>query len=135
MKVIVSSCLLGIRCRWHGKKTGISSFVKKYVKQNPEVELISVCPEMLGGLPCPRQPVKRKQDRVWETCEDKKMRKFVTGRELTEEYRAGAIKTLELALENGCKKAILCQWSPSCDKEGITGKLLVTKGIEVINTF
>ena len=135
MKIIVSSCLLGIRCRWHGKKTSISSFVKKYIKNNPDVELIPVCPEMLGGLPCPRPPVKRMQGRIFETCEDKNMRKNVTGKELTEIYRQGAINTLVIAKQNSCEKAILCQWSPSCDKEGITGKLLTSQGIEVINTF
>ena len=135
MKILVSSCLIGERCRWHGKKSGISSFIKKYVKQNKEVELIPVCPEMLGGLPCPRPPVKRRQGRVWETCEDKKMRKFVTGRELTEEYQNGAIKALEIAKKNNCKTAIMCNFSPSCDKEGITGKLLIAQGLDVINTF
>ncbi|MDY6895813.1 MAG: DUF523 domain-containing protein [Thermotogota bacterium] len=138
-KIIISSCLLGHNCRWHGRKVSVSSFVKKYIKQKEkegiEIECIMVCPELLGGLTVPRKPVKRLKDRVWETCEDKKLRAKVTGKELTKEFKEGALKVLEIAKEENIKKAILCQWSPSCDIKGITGKLLNENEIEIINTF
>lgn len=135
MKIIISSCLVGIPCRWHGKKVPYSSFVKKYLIEHPEIEIISLCPEILGGLPVPRSAVKRKNGRVFETCDEKANRKNITGIEVTSFFIKGAQKTLETALKNNIKTAIMCNWSPSCDKSGITGKLLIANGIEVINTW
>lgn len=134
-KILVSRCLLGEPCRWHGKKLYKSSFVKKFETLNPDVELIPVCPELLGGLAVPRPPVKRRSGRVYITCADKAERKNVTGADITDSFIEGAEKTLDIALKNNCSKAILCKWSPSCDMNGLTGKLLTANGIEVINTF
>ncbi len=97
--------------------------------------MVPVCPEELGGLPTPRPPVKRQRGRVFETCADKKRRREVTGREVTDAFEAGADATLTIARKHRCRLAILCQWSPSCDKTGKTGRLLVDSGIEVVNTF
>lgn len=135
LKIIVSDCLMGTPCRWHGKDLRMSSYVKKYIAANPDVELIPACPEMLGGLPTPRPPVKRRKGRVYETCEEKSNRKNVTGKDITDSFQLGAQKTLDLAKKNNVKTAIMCNWSPSCDKSGITGKLLIANGIEVINTW
>lgn len=133
-KILISACLLGVPCRWHGKKLYMSSFVKKY-EVDKDIEWIRVCPEELGGLKTPRKPVKRRQGRVFETCEEKENRKNVTGPERTEEFLKGALKVLQIARDNNIEKAILCKYSPSCDKNGITGKLLNENGIFIINTF
>jgi len=50
--VLVSACLLGIPCRWHGCKPKkreklIERLKKRYV-------LVPICPEQLGGMPTPR---------------------------------------------------------------------------------
>lgn len=135
MNVLISSCLLGIPCRWHGKKLYLSTFIKKYQKENPLSNIIHVCPETLGGLPTPRPPVKRLKGRVYETCVEKLNRKNVTGKDISTYFIKGAEKTLKIAIENNIKLAILCNWSPSCDKSGITGKLLIANGIEIINTW
>lgn len=135
MNILVSRCLLGEPCRWHGKKLSKSSFVRKYEQEHPEDILIPVCPEVLGGLTVPRPPVKRKKGRVFTTCENKEERKNVTGEDVTDFFIKGAEETLSICKENKCKKAILCLWSPSCDKNGVTGKLLTKHGIEIINTF
>ena len=134
-KVLVSSCLLGVSCRWHGKKLYLSTFVKRFIKEHPDIELISVCPEMLGGLPCPRPPIKRRNGKAFFTCADKKLRKDVTGEEVTNILEKGANITLKKARDNNIKLAILCNWSPSCDIRGFTGKLLSENDIEVINTW
>jgi len=135
MKILVSSCLLGVSCRWHGKKLYLSTFVKNYLKENPDTETISVCPEALGGLLTPRPPVKRLKGKVFETCENKADRKKVTGKDVTEYFVNGAKEILKIALSKKIKLAILCKWSPSCDKGGITGKLLIATDIEVVNTW
>lgn len=143
--ILVSSCLLGELVRWHGRKSNIPKIVKNLLnKQNNKINLfneqnnikiISACPEILGGLSVPRSPVKRIGNRVYETCSDKKNRKFVTGKEVTNYFLKGAEETLKLCLQYNIKKAILCKWSPSCDITGITGKLLTLNGIKIINTF
>jgi len=133
--VVVSACLMGVSCRWHGKKCYTSTLVSKFWEQNPDTVLIPVCPECLGGLPVPRPPVKVRKGRVFETCEDKAQREHVTGKELTREFKRGAEKTLEVAQKYECKTAILFCLSPSCSVNGIAGKLLKSNGIKVIPSF
>jgi uncharacterized protein YbbK (DUF523 family) len=133
--VLVSACLLGEPCRWHGEKQAMSSFVKRYIAHNPDVQLVPVCPEVLAGLPVPRPPVKRRKGKIYETCPEKENRKNVTGADVTEIFAHGAQLTLDIAKSHMCQKAILCKFSPSCDKAGVAGKLLSENGIEVVNVF
>lgn len=113
--IIVSACLLGVPCRWHGRAVSPSSVLRRFRLAHPDIRLIAVCPEEIGGLPTPRPPVKRRRGRVFETCAEKPNRRDVTGRDVTDAFRAGAAGTLAIARENGCHAAILCKWSPSCD--------------------
>jgi uncharacterized protein YbbK (DUF523 family) len=132
--VLVSACLCGDRCLWHGKARKSAAALRK-VAALGAVRIVKACPEMLGGLPCPRPPVKKRRGRVFETCEDKARRPRVTGPERTEEFRTGAEKVLAICRENGVKRAVFCSFSPSCDRNGICGKLLAENGVEVLNTF
>ncbi len=125
--VLVSACLLGEPCRWHGKAVRPSGYVKKFIAEHPDATIIPVCPEELGGLPTPRPPVKSRRGRIFETCADKARRDDVTGAEVTDAFVAGAEATLAIARENGCACAILCRNSPSCARTGITGKLLIVR--------
>ncbi|SFQ31784.1 Protein of unknown function [Lachnospiraceae bacterium XBB1006] len=52
MKIMVSACLLGQNCKYNGGNN-YSEKVDEYVKGH---EVISVCPEVAGGLPTPRTP-------------------------------------------------------------------------------
>ena len=52
MKILVSGCLLGENCKYNGGNN-YSEKVAEYIKGH---EVISVCPECLGGLPTPRVP-------------------------------------------------------------------------------
>lgn len=135
MKILVSACLLGVVCRWHGRKAPYSSYLKRLENNHPNVILIGICPETLGGLPTPRPPVKRRKGIVYETCPDKANRKNVTGKDVTNFFVCGAEKTLEIAKKHKIKKAVLCKWSPSCDINGITGRLLSRNGIDVVNSW
>jgi uncharacterized protein YbbK (DUF523 family) len=45
MKVIISACLLGVRCRYDGG----DSRNETAIKQRKKYELIPVCPEESGG--------------------------------------------------------------------------------------
>ena len=93
-------------------------------------------PEQLGGLPTPRTPAERIEDRVMTK----------DGRDVTAEYRHGAEQALHLARLCGCKIALLKERSPSCGSgtiydgtftggltagDGVTAALLRENGITV----
>ena len=113
----------------------MSKYVLRYQKEHLGVEIVPVCPEQLGGLPTPRPAVKCVKGRIYETCPEKERRHAVTGKEVTEAFQRGAEATLALAKDHGCPLAILCRSSPSCARNGMTGRLLVASGIEVLNAF
>jgi len=79
--------------------------------------------------------VKMRKGHVFQTAEDKSKRNEVTGPDVTAYFVAGAEKTLAIARKRRCKTAILMKTSPSCSRTGITGKLLLENGIDVISTF
>ena len=134
MKILVSRCLLGERCRYDGKRIPDA----EVIALGREHTLIPVCPEMLGGLPCPRTPCEVRGERVVSR----------DGEDLTDAYRRGAEEALRICRENGCEKAVLKARSPSCGKgiiydgsftgtltagDGVTARLLEENGIPVEN--
>jgi uncharacterized protein YbbK (DUF523 family) len=124
--VVASACCLGERCRWHGRKAGTSSALRELLKQG--IRVIPVCPEMLGGLPCPRPPVRQIKGRIYETDEARQK----IGRDLTEVFRKGARRALKIAQEAGAQEAYLFKLSPSCAVSGVAGKIFREAGMEVI---
>ena len=53
MRILVSACLLGLRCRYDGASKphpGVIALAENH-------ELIPVCPERLAGLGIPREPI------------------------------------------------------------------------------
>jgi len=133
--VLVSKCLIGIPCRWHGRDLPVNQFVHEFIHDNLDVNLIPVCPEVMGGMTTPRRPSKIMNGRVYETCDNRKYRIHNTGEDVTDFFVKGARMTLQICKDFNVKRAILCKYSPSCDKGGITGSLLRKNGITVINTF
>ena len=127
LSVIASACLCGETCRWHGKR----SYKTKAIRELEEsgVRVVPVCPEMLGGLPCPRPPVKTKKGHVFET--DLETRSTF-GTERTAEFQAGAHAALLIAISCGAKRAYFCKNSPSCAPTGIAGRHLAANGIEIV---
>ncbi len=132
--IIVSACLAGYRCRYDGKTVPNEEIVA-LMKRG---EAIPVCPEMLGGLPCPRTPSERTADGTRVLMRD--------GKDVTEAYQKGAFETLRMANMYGCTHAILKARSPSCgcgkiydgtfsgtlrDGDGVTAALLLENGITV----
>ena len=128
--VIINTCLLGIPCRWHGRKPKkreklIERLKKKYV-------LVPVCPEQLGGMPTPRTG--EKLHGTGADVLDGRSRIIApeTGKDVTKFHINGARYTLEIAKIVGARRAYLKGGSPSCDREGVTGELLKRAGIKVI---
>jgi uncharacterized protein YbbK (DUF523 family) len=125
--VVASACCCGITCRWNGRKTYKNKVIRTLESEG--VTVIPVCPEMLGGLPCPRPPVKTIKGRVFAT--DPETRTEV-GEELTEAFERGALEALRIANEAGAQKAYFMKTSPSCAPSGITGKLFKKQDFEII---
>ena len=55
MKIVISACLLGVRCRYDGG----DSRNETAIKQGEQYALIPVCPEESGGLPTPASRLQR----------------------------------------------------------------------------
>ena len=100
MKILVSSCLLGLNCRYCGDgclKEEILSLQEKH-------QLIPVCPEQLGGLPTPRPPVEIVNGRAINE----------EGKDVTDAFTKGAEEVVALARLFSVDAAILKAKSPSC---------------------
>lgn len=133
MKIFVSACLLGENCKYSGGNN-YSEAVKKFVEGH---EVISMCPEVEGGLPIPRIPAEIVNGVV--TTRD--------GVSVDKEFRDGAKKILDILLAEKVDLAILQPRSPSCgvgkiydgtfsgtliDGNGVFAQLLIDNGIKVI---
>ena len=132
--IIVSACLAGYRCRYDGAVKPDEDIVA-LMRQG---KAIPVCPEMLGGLPCPRVPAERTKDGTSVVTKD--------GKDVSEPFRIGAEETKRIAELYGCRHAILKAKSPSCGRgviydgtftgtlregNGVTAELLMNSGITV----
>ena len=132
MNILISACLLGVRCRYDGASKP-HPLAAELAKRHT---LIPVCPEQLGGLATPRPPAERQGERVTAN----------TGADVTEQYRRGAEEALRLCRLFGCEAAVLKERSPSCghgqvydgrftatltDGDGVTAELLLSHGIPV----
>ena len=113
MVLLVSACLLGLRCRYDGQS-----------KRMDGLERLLALPISLGGLPTPRMPAERQGERV----------RALDGRDVTENYRRGAEEALRLAQLLGARTALLKERSPSCGCGAIydgsfTGALVPGRGV------
>ncbi len=128
--ILISACLLGIPCRWHGRRpkkrdTLIKRLKKKYV-------LVPVCPEQLGGMPTPRTGEMLNGTGAQVLNEGLRLIAPETGEDVTRFHINGAKYTREIAEIVGAKRAYLKGGSPSCDRDAITGEVLKRANIKVI---
>lgn len=134
-KALISSCLLGVDCRYDGKNNRLSEDALR--RLNEEYELIPVCAEVYGGLTTPRVPSERVGDKVLSK----------EGTDVTAQFQKGAEAVLYIAQTLGAELAILKENSPSCGSgtvydgtfsgrlvpgDGVTAELLKAHGICVI---
>lgn len=120
MNIIVSACLLGEKCRYDGG----SCFSREVAALKEKHNLIPVCPEMAGGLGCPRQASEIRDGKVFSA----------KGDDWTAAFEKGAQICLETAEASQADLAILQPRSPSCGIHQIydgsfTGKLVEGDGI------
>jgi len=128
--VLVSACLLGIPCRWHGRRPKRREKLIRRLRQR--YALVPICPEQLGGMPTPRTGEMLHGTGAQVLDEGLRITAPETGEDVTRFHVDGARYALEIAEIIGAKRAYLKGGSPSCDREGVTGEMLTRGGIKVI---
>jgi uncharacterized protein YbbK (DUF523 family) len=140
LPVLISSCLLGIGCRYDGSHSRVEEIIKK----SQEVQFIPICPEQLGGLPTPRAPSNIVKGDGKGVLAGQAQVVNSLGEDVTGAFMKGARETLKLARITNAKKAILKNKSPSCGLTtpycetdtgygiGVTAALLLSAGIEIV---
>ena len=106
------------------ENTGKNNYCERVAKYLEGHAVIPVCPEVLGGLPTPRDPSEIVSGEVIN-CK---------GVSVDRQFREGAEKALQIAKENKIDLAILQSRSPSCGVRQIydgsfTGKLIPGQGV------
>ena len=140
MPVLISSCLLGIECRYDGGH----NLDKKILEKAKDLQFIPVCPEQLGGLSTPRAPAGIVKGDGRDVLEGSARVINSLQEDVTDAFIKGAQETLKIARITGATKAFLKNNSPSCgisttycEKEigygpGVAAALLQSSGIEII---
>lgn len=134
MRIMVSACLIGENCKYNGgnnKSEELLNLISGY-------KVIAVCPEVLGGLPTPRQPSELRDGRVISR----------DGQDVDAAFRLGAEKCLAIAQREKPDLIILQSRSPSCGVKqrydgsfsgrletgaGVTAELLLRHGYSVLD--
>ncbi len=134
MKIMISACLAGENCKYNGG----NNRHEKVLALMSENEVITVCPEQMGGLPTPRVPSEIKDGVV--TTKD--------GRNVDAAFRAGAARCLEIARRWQPDLIVLQSRSPSCgvkqrydgsfsgklvEEPGVTAQLLMENGFRCVD--
>jgi uncharacterized protein YbbK (DUF523 family) len=134
---LVSACLVGLNTRYNGV-----SCPKRYFRILITTgRAIPICPEQLGGLSTPREPIEL-QGGDGEALLKGRAKAIgkSSGRDYTQDLLKGAREVLKIAKMAKSREAFLKDGSPSCgcfyiDKKtkgrGVTTALLLQAGIKV----
>ncbi len=110
---IVSLRMAGFNCRYDGT----SKYNAVVAKIIDEGRAFPLCPELLGGLPTPREAAECRYV-------EKELKVFTeAGDDITDAFLRGAQAVLDFAIEHKITKAVLYRNSPSCGKRTYDGTL------------
>ncbi len=133
MTVLVSACLTGVNCKYSGGNN-LCPALMEYLRDKV---VISVCPEVLGGLSTPRIPCEIVEGRVMNR----------EGEDLDQAFREGGERILRALGDMRIDLAILQARSPSCgagkiydgsfsgklkDGDGVFAAMLRARGVPII---
>ncbi|KIQ02042.1 purine nucleoside phosphorylase [Agrobacterium tumefaciens] len=146
-KILISACLLGHAVRYDGKGKPLAHPAIERWKQ--EGRLVTICPEMAGGMAVPRAPAEIENGASGLDVLQGRARVIeITGGDVTSQFKDGAQKALAFAKDHGCAYALLIDGSPSCGSvaiydgsfsgrkqagNGVTAALLSQAGIVVFS--
>lgn len=146
--VLVSSCLLGNPVRYDGR--GVSHDNAVLARWREEGRVVSVCPEVAGGMPIPRPPAEIEPGADAATVLAGRARVVaVTGEDVTAPFVQGAEAALAAVRKHAIRVAVLKEGSPSCGSGyvydghfsgrklegglGVTAELLGRAGVRVFS--
>lgn len=120
MKILVSSCLMGINCKYNGKNNRNPSIIH-FLKDK---DVICICPELLTGMGSPRPCV----ELVNGVAMDE------NGKNVDREFRSGVALALSQIQDEEIDFAILQSRSPTCGVNQIydgsfSGRLIPGMGL------
>jgi uncharacterized protein YbbK (DUF523 family) len=108
--VIVSACLVGVRCRFDGQDKDNPAAVARLAGAG---EILPLCPEVLAQFGVPRPSI--------TLSSDGKVATDARGRDVTSQLEAGVRLADLLATESGAMRAVLKERSPSCGVHHVHG--------------
>lgn len=145
-RILVSRCLLGENVRYDGGDALLDHPLMQQWQR--EGRLVSICPELAGGLNTPRAPAEIHGGQGLEVISGKSQVNDNLGNDVTPEFLRGAKTAAELCRQHKIRLALLKSKSPSCgnqstydgsfkgqliDGEGVTAATLQAMGIHVFN--
>ena len=119
-KILVSGCLLGENCKYNGG----NNYNPRVVEFLKDKEVISICPEMMAGMGCPRNPIEI-VDGVLTDCHGKNVDSLI---------RKSVMEIMERIRNEEIQCAILQSRSPTCGVNQVydgtfSGKLIPGSGV------
>ena len=119
-KVLVSGCLLGENCNYNGG----NNYNPRVVEFLKDKEVISICPEMMAGMGCPRNPIEI-VDGVLTDCHGKNVDSLI---------RKSVMEIMERIRDEEIQCAVLQSRSPTCGVNQVydgtfSGKLIPGSGV------
>ena len=119
-KVLVSGCLLGENCKYNGG----NNYNPRVVEFLKDKEVISICPEMMAGMGCPRNPIEI-VDGVLTDCHGKNVDSLI---------RKSVMEIMERIRDGEIQCAVLQSRSPTCGVNQVydgtfSGKLIPGSGV------
>lgn len=119
-KILVSGCLLGENCKYNGG----NNYNPRVVEFLKGKEVISICPEIMAGMGCPRNPIEI-VDGVLTDCHGKNVDSLI---------RKSVMEIMERIRDEEIQCAILQSRSPTCGVNQVydgtfSGKLIPGSGV------
>lgn len=119
-KVLVSGCLLGENCKYNGG----NNYNPRVVEFLKGKEVISICPEIMAGMGCPRNPIEI-VDGVLTDCHGKNVDSLI---------RKSVMEIMERIRDEEIQCVVLQSRSPTCGVNQVydgtfSGKLIPGSGV------
>jgi uncharacterized protein YbbK (DUF523 family) len=140
---LVSACLLGVPCAYDGR----GRLAPELSALASHVPVVSVCPEVAGGLSIPRPTAEIVDGDGEDVLEGRARVVTAVGDDVTDAFLHGAERALAIVRRHAISIAILRQRSPSCgsaciydgthsgtlrEGPGVTAALLRRHGVEIL---
>lgn len=145
-KILVSACLMGQKVRYDARHAAVTADILDQWQNDGR--LITICPEMAGGLPVPRPAAEIYKGTGTDVLDNNAPVLRKDGVDVSDFFIKGAHAALDLALKHNIRIAVLKEKSPSCastliyngqfagmkrEGEGVTTALLRRHGIAVFS--